>query len=78
MSADLDIKTASKDNVVYIPERAIKDENGQKYAEILKDEKNNIIEKVNVKTGMKGDDGMIEITSGLSGGEKVVTFTKNL
>jgi RND family efflux transporter MFP subunit len=78
MSADLDIKTASKDNVVSIPERAIKNDNGQKYVEILKDEKNNTIEKVNVKTGMKGDDGMIEITSGLKSGEKVITFTKTL
>lgn len=78
MSADLDIKTASKDNVVSIPERAIEDDNGQKYVEVLKDEKNNTIEKVNIKTGMKGDDGMIEITSGLTGGEKVVTFTKTI
>jgi HlyD family secretion protein len=76
MSADLDIKTASKNNVVFIPERALKDDNGQKYVEILKDEKNNTTEKINVKTGMKGNDGMIEITSGLSGGEKVVTFAK--
>jgi HlyD family secretion protein len=78
MSADLDIETASKDNVVYIPERAIKDDNGKKYVEILKDEKANAIDKAYVTTGMKGDDGMIEITQGLSGGEKVVTFTKNV
>jgi HlyD family secretion protein len=76
MSADLDIKTASKDNVVFIPERALKDDNGQKYVEILKDEKNNTIEKAGVKTGMRGNDGMIEITSGLKGGEKIITFTK--
>lgn len=76
MSADLDIKTASKDNVVYIPERAIKDDGGKKYVEILKDEKTNAIDRAYVTTGMKGDDGMIEITSGLTGGEKVVTFTK--
>jgi HlyD family secretion protein len=76
MSADLDIKTASENNVVSIPERAVKDDNGQKYVEILKDEKNNVIERANVKTGMKGDEGMIEITSGLSGGEKVITLAK--
>lgn len=76
MSANIDIKTASKNNVVFIPERAVKDDNGQKFVEILKDEKTNTIERANVKTGMKGDDGMIEITSGLMGGEKVVTFTK--
>lgn len=76
MSADLDIKTAERNNVVYAPMRAVKTENGQKYVEILKDEKNGVTEKINVTTGMEGDDGMVEIKSGLNGGEKVVTLTK--
>jgi HlyD family secretion protein len=76
MSADLDIKTAERNNVVYAPMRAVKTEGGSKYVEVLKDEKNGITEKVPVTTGMEGDDGMVEIKSGLSGGEKVVTLTK--
>jgi len=76
MSADLDVKTAEKKNVISIPERAVKEDGGQKYVEILKDENNGITEKVNVKIGMKGDEGMIEITSGLSGEEKVITLSK--
>jgi len=76
MSADTDIHTAEKNDVVFIPERAIKDENGKKYVEILKDEKNNITEKKYVQTGMRGDDGTIEIISGLSGGENVITLSK--
>lgn len=75
MSADLDIKTAEKNNVFFIPERAIKDDNGRKYVEILKDEKTNALDRAYVITGLRGDEGMIEITSGLKGGEKVVTFT---
>ena len=78
MSADLDIKTDSKDNVVYVPERSVKEEGGKKYVEILKDEKNSVIEKVFVTTGLRGNEGMIEIASGLSGGEKVVTLTKEI
>lgn len=76
MSNDIDIRTAEKDNVLVIPLRAIKTEGDRKYVEILKDEKNNIIDKVFVTTGLSGDDGMVEITSGLKGGEKVVTLTK--
>lgn len=76
MSADVDIHTAEKDNVVFISERAIKDDGGRKYVEILKDEKNNIIDRAYVSTGLKGDDGLIEITSGLSGGENVITLSK--
>ncbi|MFA6047830.1 MAG: efflux RND transporter periplasmic adaptor subunit [Parcubacteria group bacterium] len=78
MSTDADIKTAERSNVVFAPMRAVKTENGQKYVEVLKDEKNGVTEKVNVTTGMGGDDGMVEIKSGLKGGEKVVTLTKNI
>ena len=76
MSADVDIHTAEKNNVVFTPERAIKDDGGKKYVEIMKDEKNNLIDKSYVQTGMRGDDGMIEITSGLTGGENVITLSK--
>jgi RND family efflux transporter MFP subunit len=77
MSADIDIKTAEKDNVVYIPERAIKTDGNGKYVEILKDAKTNAIDKSYVQTGLRGDDGMIEITNGLAGGENIITLTKN-
>ncbi len=76
MSADVDILTNEKENVVFVTERAVKTEDGKKYVEILQDAKNNLTEKVYVQTGMRGDDGMIEITSGLSGGENVITLIK--
>ncbi|MCX6763911.1 MAG: efflux RND transporter periplasmic adaptor subunit [Candidatus Moranbacteria bacterium] len=76
MSANMDIQTAKKSNVLMVPSRAVKI-NGGKYVEILKDEKNQITEKVKVETGLEGDDGMVEITAGnLKAGDKVVTFIK--
>lgn len=72
MSADADINTAEKDNVVMVPQRAVKND-GQDYVEILKAD--NVVERVNVVTGLEGDDGMIEIKSGLSGGEDVVVLS---
>jgi multidrug efflux pump subunit AcrA (membrane-fusion protein) len=74
MSADVDIKTDERKNIFSIPMRAVKNENGRKYVEILKDEKQGITEKADVTTGMEGDDGMVEIKSGLKGGEKVITL----
>jgi RND family efflux transporter MFP subunit len=74
MSVDADINTAEKNNVVMIPLRAIKTEGNKKYVEILKSE--NTTKKIYIETGLAGDDGMVEITSGLSGGENVVTLTK--
>jgi RND family efflux transporter MFP subunit len=76
MSNDIDIHTAEKDNIVIIPLRAVKTDGGRKYVEILKDEKNNIVDQVTVATGLEGDDGLVEVVSGLNGGEKVITLTK--
>lgn len=74
MSADVDINTGEKDGVVMIPFRAIKNDGDQKYVEILQPD--NTTKRASIQTGFMGDDGMVEITSGLSGGENVVTLTK--
>ncbi len=75
MSCDVDIKTAERKGVIAIPLRAVKTEGDKKYVEVLKDEKNSITEKVYVTTGLEVDDGIVEIKSGLNGGEKVITLT---
>ncbi|MEI7621291.1 MAG: efflux RND transporter periplasmic adaptor subunit [Candidatus Moraniibacteriota bacterium] len=72
MSANVDIATAEKENVVSVPQRAIKLEGDKKFVDVLGAE--NLTKKVSVETGLEGDDGMVEIVSGLKGGEKVVTF----
>jgi len=73
MSADLDIRVAEKNNVIMIPERAVKEVNGKKQVQIL--ENNKPVER-EVRMGMKGDGGMIEIVSGLKEGEEIITSTK--
>lgn len=74
MSTDVDINTAEKDDVVMIPMRAIKNDGSQDYVEILNAD-GKTSRRVSVKIGMSGDDGMVEVTSGLSGGENVVVLT---
>ncbi len=79
MSVDADIKTAEVKNVIVAPLRAVKTENDREYVEVLKEvngEKK--AEKVFVKTGLRGDEGLVEITSGLNGGERVITLEKTL
>ncbi len=76
MSADIDINTAEKDDVIMIPWRAVKENGNQKYVEILKT--NNQVKKINIRTGLRGDDGAVEVISGLQGGENVITLTKSL
>lgn len=75
MSADIDIDTARQENVVVIPRRAVRTENDKKYVDVLVGE--NEIKTVEVQTGLRGDDGEIEIISGISEGDKVVVFINN-
>lgn len=72
MSANIDIKTNEKNDVLSVPQRAIKLEGNKKYVDVL--QADNTTKKVYVETGLEGDEGMVEIKSGLKGGEKVVTF----
>lgn len=72
MSVNIDVATAEKNDVVMIPMRAIKTEENKKYVDVLLAD--NTTKKVYIETGLQGDEGMIEVKSGLNGGEKVVTF----
>lgn len=75
MTANTVITTAQKNNVLIIPSRAIIEKNGDnKYTRVLVREK--IIEKP-IKIGLRGDEGMVEVLSGVGEGEQVVTFIKN-
>lgn len=73
MSANIDVRTNEKDNVLMIPTRAIKEDGKKKYVEVLKAD-GITTEKIYIETELEGDDGMVEVKSGLKGGEKVVTF----
>lgn len=74
MTANVTIITAERDNVVKVPTRAIIDkEDGTKIVRILKD---NQLQEMPVTVGLRGDDGLAEVISGISSGDQVVTFIK--
>ncbi|MBU4360387.1 efflux RND transporter periplasmic adaptor subunit [Patescibacteria group bacterium] len=72
MTANVIICTNKKENVLIVPPRGVKSNNGDKYVEILI---NGTLEEKIVTTGLRGDE-RIEIISGLSGGEEVITFVR--
>lgn len=78
MTANTTICTNKKDNVLYVPARAVRSKNDEKYVEVLTDgtAKEPVVTEKIVTTGMRGDEG-IEIISGLQEGEEIVTFVKN-
>ncbi|TAK95590.1 efflux RND transporter periplasmic adaptor subunit [Patescibacteria group bacterium] len=75
MTANIDIHTAEIGNILMIPVRAVQTEGKEKFVQVLVNEKTNQIERRKIEMGLEGDEGMVEVKSGLKVGEKVVTFT---
>ncbi|MDD2766469.1 MAG: efflux RND transporter periplasmic adaptor subunit [Candidatus Moranbacteria bacterium] len=69
MTANIDIETAKRENVLTVPFRALTKENGKTYAELKQSDGTFV--KTEVTTGLEGDDGTIEIKSGLKEGNEV-------
>lgn len=76
MTANLDIQTAKKDNVISIPQRAVIARDGDRFVRVFRGD-NVLPEERIVQVGMSGKDGYVEITGGLSEGESVITFINN-
>jgi HlyD family secretion protein len=72
MTANVDILTGKKTNVVAIPQRSIVSTNGEKIVKVVGEDGK--IYEVVVVTGLRGSDGIIEIVSGIEEGDKVITF----
>lgn len=73
MTANVDIQTASRENVVQVPGRALIDKDGGKIVRLVE---NGEIREMPVSVGLSGDEGMTEISNGLKAGDTVVTFMK--
>jgi RND family efflux transporter MFP subunit len=74
MTANLDILTNKKDNVLFLPSRVIVTKDDGKYVSMLDaNDKSELIEK-KVITGLRGSDGNVEVISGLNEGDKVVAL----
>lgn len=76
MSANVDVRTNEKAEVLMIPLRAIKVRSGEKFVDVLRAD--NTIQEVRITTGLEGDGGMVEVKSGLKEDDNVVTFTKEI
>lgn len=74
MTANVDIETAKVENALVVPFRVLSKENGKTFIELVRGE--NQYDKVEVTTGIEGDDGMVEITSGISDGDVYVVSKK--
>jgi HlyD family secretion protein len=79
MTANLDIITDIREDVIVIPQRAVVAKNGDKFVRVLQIPEGARTETVSertVITGLKDSFGNIEIVEGVVEGERVVTFVK--
>lgn len=75
MTANLDILTNQKDNVLVIPSRVVTTRDDGKYVAVPSlSEESGLVEK-KVVTGLRGSDGNVEVVSGLNEGELVISST---
>lgn len=78
MTANLSILVAEKQNAVAVPLRAVIQKNGNgKVVRVVTDAKKKTYEERKVVTGLEADGGMVEIVSGVSVGDEIVTLVKD-
>ncbi len=75
MTANLDIMTNERKNVLTVPTRAIQTEDNNKYVRVV-DLDGKTYTNVTVVVGLKGSDGTSEIISGVNVGDKIVTYIR--
>lgn len=73
LTANVDILTAEKNDIIAIPQRAIIRTNGDKTVRILKNTTE--VQEVKVTTGVRGSNGNIEILEGINVGEVIIVST---
>lgn len=69
MTADLIIKTVSKENVLIIPESSIQKKEGKSIIQVFK---NGLISEREIEIGLRGSNELVEVISGLKEGEEVI------
>jgi RND family efflux transporter MFP subunit len=69
MTANIVFSTEERQNVLYIPQRAVRTGDNGRFVRVLVGKE---VKDMPVKTGLRGDGGMIEITEGLSEKDLVV------
>jgi RND family efflux transporter MFP subunit len=74
MTANVEITGEVRENVLTVPQRAISSKNGKRYVTVKVDE--NTKTETEVKVGIRGMDGSVEILEGISEGQQIIISQK--
>ncbi|MFC1733316.1 efflux RND transporter periplasmic adaptor subunit [candidate division KSB1 bacterium] len=72
MTANVDVLTASREDVIAIPARSIETDGDKKFVRILTED--DIVLESFIETGLRGSDGRVEIISGVEEWDRVILF----
>jgi multidrug efflux pump subunit AcrA (membrane-fusion protein) len=73
MTADIEILTDTRENVLYVPIRSVLQDGIRSYVNIFDGKE---FKERNVETGLRGSSGTIEIISGVNEGEEIVLYVE--
>lgn len=77
MTANVNITTAKRENVLVVPQRSVIQEDGRTIVRVADSKDPQKYTKREVKTGLSGSSGLVEIVTGLREGETIITFLKS-
>lgn len=76
MTVNMTVLVATKNNVLAISSGAIINVNGKQSVRVVDNAETKTYHSVDVQTGLPADGGLVEIISGLSEGQEIVTYVK--
>ena len=77
MTANMTIKIKEKNNIIVVPTRSIlTSKDGTKSIRVITDSKKKKYKETPITTGLNGDGGLVEVSSGLSLGDEFVVLIK--
>jgi RND family efflux transporter MFP subunit len=74
MTANMTILVAKKDNALAVPSTAVINKNNKQYVRVVDDAKKKTYHEAQVQTGLQADGGLVEIISGLSEGQQIISY----
>jgi len=76
MTANMTILVAKKDGALAVPSTSVINKNNKQYVRVIDDPKKKTYHEVQVQTGLQADGGLVEIISGISEGQEIITYMK--
>lgn len=76
MTANMSVLVGKQPAGLSVPQRAIVERDGKNFVRVITDAKKQTYTEVEVTTGLEADGGLVEVKSGLTEGQAIVTFVE--